>query len=849
MFSYILKPLQPNKTYYYKAFAINEKGESVGDIKTFTSLDKNAIEGVPVVQTNEALEITTNTALLKGALLNSGNSKIIQLGFYYGESESTLIKKSVNITDSIFTLNVTSLKDETTYYFKAFAINDKGESIGKTKTFITKGVGLPVVLTSDATKIETNSATLNGFIANQEGYGITKCGFYYGESINAMIKKESNITDSIISLDVTNLTDGTTYYYKVFATNQKGETCGDIKEFKTNIAKAPEVQTLGATDINIEAATLHGEIISNGDYEITQRGFYFGESKDVMTKKVVSTTNNTISLNVTSLTDGTTYYYKVFATNQKGESCGDIREFKTINGVLPMIITDNATAVSYEQATLNGSILDYGSFDIIECGFYYGTDENYMTKVVAVKYDDNFNITINNLTDNTTYYYKAYVKTKKGEELGYTVVFSTLDDSIIQPWDGTIASSFAGGSGTFIDPYLINTPSQLAYITKESGAYYKLIKDLDLDNRPWKPITLNGNFDGNGKTISNLYINRNQDRVGLFESASGKICNLTISNVNIKIPTCSEIGALAGYSYGCEFDNCHVILTNSCITGNQDIGGLVGHVRCSAKSNNTFKNCSIISQSDNFVINGNRYVGGICGLFSYDQDKYISAYISNCHVKANILAQSDLGGLFGAVSLKNFNIEKCSYNGNVTGEKYLGGMIGSISYNVYFTSSKTTIKINANGYAGGFVGLSSGDIPNHSKISIVSCYTNIDLTNSTGNSGGFVGYINVDRDAYFSCCYSLITANNSSTNNIQGFVGSRYSDSKSYTIDCATAYSKGIWEGENSILNCKNQELIEHLQYSGSEYLINWNFNNTWTWTGVVDGVSKSVVCPRLSWE
>ena len=104
-------------------------------------------------------------------------------------------------------------------------------------------------------------------------------------------------------------------------------------------------------------------------------------------------------------------------------------------------------------------------------------------------------------------------------------------------WSGKVATAFAGGTGTASDPYLIETPEQLAYlITNGSGDgknHYKLTADIKLNDtsksdwqknaKQWFAGTsiFRGVFDGNGHIVSGLYYNNTQkdtgDAVGLFQ--------------------------------------------------------------------------------------------------------------------------------------------------------------------------------------------------------------------------------------------------------------------------------------------------------------------------------------------
>ena len=138
-FSYTLKPLESETAYYYKAYAINEKGESVGEIITFKSLDKDAAEGVPFVSTVDATDITINSAILNGIITSPGNSEVIQRGFYFGTNPEPTIRYVVDDnSNNIFSYVKENLSEQTTYYYKAFAKNSAGYSYGDVKSFITK---------------------------------------------------------------------------------------------------------------------------------------------------------------------------------------------------------------------------------------------------------------------------------------------------------------------------------------------------------------------------------------------------------------------------------------------------------------------------------------------------------------------------------------------------------------------------------------------------------------------------------------------------------------------------------------------------------------------------------------
>lgn len=109
------------------------------------------------------------------------------------------------------------------------------------------------------------------------------------------------------------------------------------------------------------------------------------------------------------------------------------------------------------------------------------------------------------------------------------------DDTDSDVWDGKPAEKFAGGAGTVDDPYKISTGAELAYLAEKvnggesySGEYFKLTNDIRLNEQDvptggnsWTPIGnsdngFNGIFDGDGHTISGLYVPDTTECPGLF---------------------------------------------------------------------------------------------------------------------------------------------------------------------------------------------------------------------------------------------------------------------------------------------------------------------------------------------
>ena len=136
-----LTGLQPNTTYYIRAYAINSKGTAYGEEVTFTT-NKQVV--LPSVITAAITQITETTAVAGGNVTSDGGASVTECGVVYSTNPSPVI---TNLNNTIrpcgsgtgsFTYNMTGLQPSTTYYIRAYAVNSKGTAYGEEVSFTTK---------------------------------------------------------------------------------------------------------------------------------------------------------------------------------------------------------------------------------------------------------------------------------------------------------------------------------------------------------------------------------------------------------------------------------------------------------------------------------------------------------------------------------------------------------------------------------------------------------------------------------------------------------------------------------------------------------------------------------------
>ena len=272
----------------------------------------------------------------------------------------------------------------------------------------------------------------------------------------------------------------------------------------------------------------------------------------------------------------------------------------------------------------------------------------------------------------------------------------------------------ASGDGTVNKPFLISTAAELAWFRDHVNENYdnvkssaKLTADIDLSDfchaaddskieKSWVPIgnsnnKYQGTFDGNNKTITNLYINASQLNVGLFGCTyEGTIKNLTFEYANVT-NTNNYVGVLVGKAFwGSTLQN--IKISNTCqIKGGNYTGGIAGYLDGNAYN---CVNCA--------TVQGIKYIGGLCGFYSISRT---GNSMTACANYGNVTASSlGVGGLVGYFD--SGTIQDCANYGGVKGTNYIAGMAGSV---------------------------------NNGKIQNVFSYGNISVTNKTQRVGMVFG--------------------------------------------------------------------------------------------------------------
>ena len=241
------------------------------------------------------------------------------------------------------------------------------------------------------------------------------------------------------------------------------------------------------------------------------------------------------------------------------------------------------------------------------------------------------------------------------------------------------------GNGTEAEPFILKTAEHLEWFRDyvnvgKSSACAKIADDVEeidmstvchkadaekqVAELSWTPIgnyskQYQGTFDGNGKTIRNLFISSTSDEIGFFGYAADcRIKNITFDNAKVKGNDNCSTGILAGCAGSCVIEN--IKTTGNCsVEGKYETGGIAG------RANGNISNCE-----NHAIVNGLHSVGGIVGI-CFDSENSITSCANYGEITGTEDFVGGIIGYFGEGSLQN-----SANNGNITGDARVGNLIG-----------------------------------------------------------------------------------------------------------------------------------------------------------------------------
>jgi len=442
IFTSKIEGLTAGTTYHIRAYATNSLGTAYGSDITFST---SAV--LPSLTCTSISAITSSTAVSGGTITNDGGASITARGVCWSATANPTIadsKTSDGTGTGQFVSNITALTAGTTYHLRAYATNSAGTAYGSDILFVTLGQ-VPASVSQQATNLSISGATLNG-VVNANNLS-TAVSFEYGLTTNygqTIVAKQSPVTGNSItnvSSDITGLTQGTTYHFRVKTVNTLGTVySGDMTFVTPNFATLNTVIISAAT---YNSATSGGNIVTDGGAPINARGVCWNTTGNptILDNKTAdgSGTGSYVSL-LTGLLPNTNYYVRSYATNSLGTSYGNQITFLTLT-TIPTLTTVPVSGVTSSTATSGGTITSDGGAQITARGVCWSITPNptiASTKTINGTGIGSFASDLTSLNPGSTYYVRAYATNSAGTAYGNELIFNTLT-AFVLPTNGLVA--------------------------------------------------------------------------------------------------------------------------------------------------------------------------------------------------------------------------------------------------------------------------------------------------------------------------------------------------------------------------------------------------------------------------
>jgi hypothetical protein len=325
-----------------------------------STVDVFGVGVVPdVVTSGEASAVTSTSATVSGTINPVGGldaSYQFEYGLTAGYGESTtpvdVGSATLPAPGESVSANLTGLRPNATYHYRLTGTNTNGAGDGPDQTFTT----VPALATVNdqrpsASSVTHTSMTLSATLNPENAptfyhfiYGTTSS---YG-SAGPELEGGAGYGDEPVGQFIGGLEPNTTYHYALVATNKAGTITGPDETFTTSALTPPTLSTGAVENITQTSATLTGAVDTEGEIT-TIYGFDLGTDTDYTQAFVVGHTEagepspGTIAQTVGGLEPGTTYHYRLFATNTDGTTHSSDGTFTTAGPPNPSTVLDILT--------------------------------------------------------------------------------------------------------------------------------------------------------------------------------------------------------------------------------------------------------------------------------------------------------------------------------------------------------------------------------------------------------------------------------------------------------------------------------------------------------------------------
>lgn len=473
--------LMPNTIYYARAYATNSYGTNFGIEVVFITQSE--------VATLEATDLTQTSARCNGYIPEDNSAQITERGLCWSNHHDPSLEDNhveCGSGTGNFSEVVTGLTANHTYYVRAYSMSGRILTYGNEVSFLTRA-NLPKVNTQ-IVGYWLDFGRIGGTVTVDDQSEVTERGICWSTSPSPTLAdnyQAEGVGTGSFELQIENLDQNTKYYVRAYATNREGTAYGNEVIFTT--FSQPTVTTSDAVVLSDVAATIGGQVVSEGSHEVTERGVFWSRSSYAIygEKIVCGSGSGDFSTDISGLSARTTYYYCSYAYSAVGIVYGEVKSFVTMG--VPIVETVEVVEITAHTAKVRGMVTDEGGTTIMECGICWSNTQTepdiYGHHESAT--GNSFTVEITGLESGSLYYVRAYAINQVGISYGNTIMFGT-------PPEGALNGIFSVSSNNKV--YF--SSGNLQYIGSSSNPQWKFAE------RQWDFLGTSSNQNSNGQYVT-----------------------------------------------------------------------------------------------------------------------------------------------------------------------------------------------------------------------------------------------------------------------------------------------------------------------------------------------------------
>jgi uncharacterized protein (TIGR02145 family) len=302
----------------------------------------------------------------------------------------------------------------------------------------------PSVSTYAISEISYTTASSGGIVTNDGGADITARGVCWNTSGYPVISDSKTVEEGgtgSFKSSLTQLTPGTKYYVRAYATNSEGTGYGIQVPFTSLQIGVATLTTADVTEITQTTAVSGGNVKSENGSPVTMRGICWATAENPTIDDILTTNgpgSGSFVSNLANLAAGTTYYVRAYATNSAGTTYGNQVSFTT-PPLESITLTASVTSFTATSANIGVNVTVAVEETVTSRGVYWSLTSDPVNTGSSISEGaglGHFFSPLTGLTPGTKYYAVAYASTDAGTAYGDEISFTTMTEGSVTDIDG-----------------------------------------------------------------------------------------------------------------------------------------------------------------------------------------------------------------------------------------------------------------------------------------------------------------------------------------------------------------------------------------------------------------------------